>query len=47
MRGSCAISDIFLSYASVDRERARLTAGILESQGWSVWWDRTAARSTG
>ncbi|MGH7345556.1 MAG: PASTA domain-containing protein [Candidatus Rokuibacteriota bacterium] len=30
-----------MSYASVDRERARLIAGILESQGWSVWWDRT------
>jgi len=35
------MSDIFLSYASADRERARLIASVLESQGWSVWWDRT------
>jgi hypothetical protein len=32
--------DVFLSYAREDRERARVLAGALETQGWSVWWDR-------
>lgn len=34
------MADIFLSYAREDVERARLLAARLESQGWSVWWDR-------
>jgi hypothetical protein len=34
------MSDIFLSYASKDRERARTLAQRLEQEGWSVWWDR-------
>ena len=34
------MADIFLSYASPDRDRARLLAGALEHLGWSVWWDR-------
>ena len=34
------MADIFISYASPDRERARLLADGLEHQGWSVWWDR-------
>lgn len=35
------MSDIFISYASEDRERAKVLAGALAAQGWSVWWDRT------
>ena len=35
------MSDIFISYASEDRDMARRLAGALEAQGWSVWWDRT------
>jgi TIR domain-containing protein len=39
--GFVLMSDIFVSYASADRERARLIADALASRGWSVWWDRT------
>jgi hypothetical protein len=34
------LADIFLSYASEDRETARLVAQVLEGQSWTVWWDR-------
>ena len=34
------MTDIFLSYASEDRERASKLASSLEASGWSVWWDR-------
>ena len=34
------MSDIFISYSSKDRARAKVLAGALERQGWSVWWDR-------
>jgi formylglycine-generating enzyme required for sulfatase activity len=33
------MSDIFISYARVDRPRAEALAKALEAQGWSVWWD--------
>jgi hypothetical protein len=32
--------DVFLSYATEDRDRARQVAQALEACGWSVWWDR-------
>lgn len=35
------MSNIFISYASEDRDNARQLAGALQSLGWSVWWDRT------
>ena len=35
------MSDIFISYASPDRDKARALAGVLGAKGWSVWWDRT------
>ncbi len=34
------MSDIFISYASEDKEKAGLLSKVLEEQGWSVWWDR-------
>jgi len=34
------MSDIFISYAREDREKAKALAVIFEAQGWSVWWDR-------
>ena len=34
------MADIFISYANEDRERAGRLASVLESCGWSVWWDR-------
>ena len=33
------MSDIFISYASEDRERIRPLAHALEARGWSVFWD--------
>jgi TolB-like protein/Flp pilus assembly protein TadD len=32
--------DVFLSYASDDRERVRPLVEAFERQGWSVWWDQ-------
>ena len=34
------MADIFISYASEDREQARKFAKALEASGCSVWWDR-------
>jgi hypothetical protein len=34
------MADVFISYASEDRDRVRPLAAALEEQGWSVWWDR-------
>lgn len=34
------MSDIFVSYASEDRDRIEPLVRLLEGQGWSVWWDR-------
>ena len=33
------MSDIFLSYAREDRDRAETLANALAALGWSVWWD--------
>ena len=40
IEGEISLADIFLSYASEDREAACLIAQALESQSWTVWWDR-------
>jgi hypothetical protein len=37
---SAEVADIFISYASEDRERAGKLAHALGEMGWSVWWDR-------
>jgi hypothetical protein len=34
------MADIFVSYASEDRQRAHTLAAALAARGWSVWWDR-------
>jgi DNA/RNA endonuclease G (NUC1) len=34
------MADIFLSYTHIDRARARPIVELLESEGWTVWWDR-------
>ena len=34
------MDDIFLSYASADRDRVQPLVQVLEERGWSVWWDR-------
>src|SRR5262245_61239422 len=35
------MSDIFVSYASADRERILPLVDALDKTGWSVSWDRT------
>ena len=35
------MADVFISYASADRERARAISERLSTLGHSVWWDRT------
>ena len=35
------MSDVFLSYANADRDRAVAIAELLRTRGYSVWWDRT------
>lgn len=35
------MSDIFISYAREDHDRAKSLANTLKRKGWSVWWDRT------
>ena len=34
------MADIFISYASEDRARVEPLADLLQSNGWSVWWDK-------
>lgn len=34
------MSDIFISYAREDKDKAKLLAEAFSQQGWSVWWDR-------
>jgi hypothetical protein len=34
------MSEIFISYASPDKDRAELIAREFARQGWSIWWDR-------
>src|SRR5579864_2508862 len=34
------MADIFISYASQDRDRAKTLADALAARGSSVWWDR-------
>jgi hypothetical protein len=35
------MSDIFISYSSEDRGKAKDIAEALKRQGFSVWWDRS------
>jgi len=34
------MADVFISYASEDRDRVHPLVELIESEGWSVWWDR-------
>ena len=35
------MADIFISYSKFDRESALELSANLESEGWSVWWDKS------
>lgn len=37
------MSDVFISYASEDRNRVRPLAEALQNRGFNVWWDRSLA----
>lgn len=37
------MADIFISYASEDRNRVRPLAEALEARGFNIWWDRSLA----
>ena len=34
------MSDIFISYAREDRDKAELLARVFQQQKWDVWWDK-------
>ncbi|RYZ24866.1 MAG: toll/interleukin-1 receptor domain-containing protein, partial [Chitinophagaceae bacterium] len=34
------MADIFLSYSSADKSNVKVIADLLESKGWTTWWDR-------
>ena len=34
------MADIFVSYASEDRDRIQPLVEVFQAEGWSVWWDR-------
>ncbi len=34
------MADIFVSYATEDRERVGPLVEVLEAEGWSIFWDR-------
>lgn len=34
------MTDVFISYANSDRQRAQQLANALSARDWSVWWDR-------
>jgi hypothetical protein len=35
------MADIFISYSKPDHALAVKLAAFLESEGWSVWWDKS------
>ncbi len=41
------MADIFVSYASEDREKVRSLVESLEMQNWTVWWDRQISPGEG
>jgi hypothetical protein len=38
---ACSMADIFISYGTADRAQVAKLAAYLETEGWSVWWDRS------
>jgi TIR domain len=40
------MSDIFVSYASEDRDRVSLLVQALEKKGWKIFWDTTIPGGT-
>jgi beta-lactam-binding protein with PASTA domain len=37
------MDQVFISYASADRDRAKRLAAVMEAKGYKVWWDREIA----
>ena len=38
--GEATLADIFISYSKPDRDKVVMLAAYLESEGWTVWWDK-------
>jgi hypothetical protein len=39
-RGTIVVADIFISYSQADRDKVVMLSAYLESEGWTVWWDK-------
>src|SRR5215510_8020899 len=37
------MDQVFISYASLDRDRAKRLATVMQAKGYRVWWDREIA----
>ena len=42
--GGATVADIFISYSKPDRDKVVMLAAYLESEGWTVWWDKISIR---
>jgi hypothetical protein len=34
------VADVFISYSKADQDKVAMLSAYLESEGWTVWWDK-------